>query len=387
MTGGHRPAAAGGEGEAMKVGFDEQVFLAQRHGGISRYVVNLVQSLRADPALGVQPVPGWRFGPNAHAAEAGMARTLPVIDGLCDGPLAAAGMGGYYLANAPARRAARKADILHYTYTHPRFFAPRFRGLRVCTVYDMIPELFPDSFPDRDPHVAKRRYVESCDVVLCISQSTRRDLIQVYGDPGVPMPVTYLGVEPAFAPGAARPAGLPERYVLFVGRRGGYKDFAVLAEAFAGLPDDGTTLLTVGGPFTDDESARLAALGLRGRVRRISAGDAELPGIYAGALAFVFPSRHEGFGLPTLEAMASGTPTVLAGSSSHPEVGGDVARYFPPGDAEALRKVLAELLDDTALRDELGRLGVQRAAGFTWAATAASTAAAYHDARRAGAAT
>jgi glycosyltransferase involved in cell wall biosynthesis len=377
MTGGHRPAAAGGEGEAMRVGFDEQVFLAQRRGGISRYVVNLVQSLQADPSLGVEPVPGWSFGPNAHAAEAGLARTLPVLDPLCDGRGAAIGMGGYFLANTMARRAARRADILHYTYTHPRFFAPHFRGLRVCTVYDMIPELYPESFPDRNPHVAKRRYVENCDVVLCISESTRNDLVRIYGDPGVAMPVTYLGVEPSFSPDAPRPAGLPERYLLFVGRRGGYKDFDVLAEAFAGLPDDGTVLAVVGGPLTDEESARLSALGIASRVRRFGADDSELPGFYAGALAFVFPSRHEGFGLPTLEAMASATVAVLADSSSHPEVGGDVARYFPPGDVEALRKVLAELLDDAVLRDDLARRGVARAAQFSWAATAASTAEAY----------
>jgi glycosyltransferase involved in cell wall biosynthesis len=372
------PATAGGEGEAMKVGFDEQVFLAQRRGGISRYVVNLVQSLRADPSLGVEPALGWRFGPNAHAVEAGLGRTLPVLDPLCDGRAAAVGRGGYYLANSPARRAVRKADVLHYTYTHPRFFAPRFRGLRVCTVYDMIPELFPESFPERDPHVAKRRYVESCDVVVCISESTRRDLVRIYGDPGVPMPVTYLGVEPCFTPGAPRPAGLPERYLLFVGRRDGYKDFATLAEAFAGLPDDGTVLVVIGSPLSDEESARLTALGIAARVRRVAADDSQLPGFYAGALAFVFPSRYEGFGLPTLEAMACATPTVLADSSSHPEVGGDVARYFPQGDPEALGKVLAELLDDATLRGELGRRGVARAAQFSWAATAVSTAAAYH---------
>jgi glycosyltransferase involved in cell wall biosynthesis len=368
----------------VRVGFDEQIFLAQRHGGISRYVVSLIQAFRADPELGVEPVPGWRRAGNAHAEHARLSRPVPLLDrlggdtGALGGVGTAAGLGGYYLLNGRARRAARGADILHHTYSHPRFLAPGFRGLRVCTVYDMIPELFPEAFPRRDPHVAKRRYVQSCDVVLCISESTRRDLVQVYGDPGVPMPVTYLGVDPAFAPGARPPDGAPDRYLLFVGRRDGYKDFDVLATAFASLPDDGTVLVAIGGGrFTEAESNRLVRLGIAERVRRFDADDAALPGWYGGALAFVFPSRHEGFGLPTLEAMACGTPAVLADSSSHPEVGGDVARYFPPGDADALAAALAPLLDDAPLRADLGKRGIERAAQFSWQATAAGTAAAY----------
>ena len=84
----------------------------------------------------------------------------------------------------------------------------------------------------------------------------------------------------------------------------------------------------------------------------MAATDAELPAIFGGARAFVFPSRYEGFGLPTLEAMACGTPVVLADSSSHPEVGGDAALYFPPGDASALGAQLLRLLGDEDLRAE-----------------------------------
>jgi glycosyltransferase involved in cell wall biosynthesis len=362
----------------VRVGYDEQVFLAQRHGGISRYVVNLIQAFRADPGLGVQPVPGWAYAINAHAAHAGLSRPIPVLDKLSAGRLAPLGLGGYYLANRRARASSRTADILHHTYSHPRFLAPGFRGVHVCTVYDMIPEMHPESFPDRDPHVGKRQFVAACDVVICISESTRRDLVRIYGDPGVPMPVTYLGVDPAFFAAVPPSVQAPARYVLFVGRRDGYKDFATLADAFAGLPDDGTVLVAVGGGrFTDAELARLAGLGIAGRTRHFDADDATLPSWYAGALAFVFPSRYEGFGLPTLEAMASGTATVLADSSSHPEVGGDVARYFPPGDADGLRQVLAEILGDERLRASLAQRGVSRAAEFTWAATARSTAAAY----------
>lgn len=360
----------------MKVGYDEQVFLAQQRGGISRYVVSLVQAYRADPTLGVEAVAGWRRSTNAHSNDAGLSRPIAAVDRL-GGPEVAHQVA-YLVANTAARRQARRADVLHHTYFHPRFWAPRSRALHVCTVYDMIPELYPESFPTRDPHLAKRAYVERCSVVFCISESAKRDLIEIYGDPCVPMPVTYLGVGPEFLPGLPRPAGLPERYLLFIGRRGGYKDFDVLLRAFAALDDDGTSLVVVGGgPFSEDETREQERLGVAARIQRTDVSDEELPALYANALAFVFPSRHEGFGLPTLEAMASGVPAVLANSSSHPEVGGDVARYFAPGDDDALRSRLAELLGDAELRTRLGAAGVARAAGFTWAATAKATAAAY----------
>jgi glycosyltransferase involved in cell wall biosynthesis len=360
----------------MRVGYDEQVFLAQRSGGISRYVVSLVEAMRADPGLGIEPVLGWRWSDNKHSNAAGLSRRLPVPE--LDGKLAIAGQGAYFLANTASRRASRQAEILHHTYYHPRFRARGSKGRHVCTVYDMIPELYPESFPTRDPHLAKRQYVASCDLVLCISASARQDLIDLYGDPGVPMPITHLGVGPEFRPGGPAPSDVPDRYLLFVGKRSGYKDFDVLAESLPLLADATVSVVAVGGgPFSDDESARLRKLGIAGRVHRVDALDHELTRLYAHALAFVFPSRHEGFGLPTLEAMASGTAVVLADSSSHPEAGGDVARYFPIGDAPALATRLDELLGDDELRAGLGKAGVQRAATFTWQATADATARAY----------
>ena len=99
--------------------------------------------------------------------------------------------------------------------------------------------------------------------------------------------------------------------------------------------------------------------------------------MFGGSSAFVFPSRYEGFGLPTLEAMACGTPTVLADSSSHPEVGGEAALYFPPGDSSALAAQLGRLLSDDAFRHDLSAKGLAQAARFTWRRTAQATADAY----------
>ena len=250
----------------------------------------------------------------------------------------------------------------------------------VVTVYDMTPELFPDLFPKGNPHLRKREYVQRATLVLCISESTRRDLLRVYGSVESPTIVTHLGVSHRFAPRALRPLWCPDKYVLFLGNRGGYKDFRVAIEAFAELAPKhrGTALVAVGGGmFTADEEALISRWGLRGQVVQHAASDEELPGMFGGASAFVFPSRYEGFGLPTLEAMACGTPTVLADSSSHPEVGGDAALYFPPGDGSALAAHLSRLLSDDAFRRDLSERGIAHAGRFTWRRTATATADAY----------
>ena len=105
--------------------------------------------------------------------------------------------------------------------------------------------------------------------------------------------------------------------------------------------------------------------------------DEELPGAYAHATIFVFPSQHEGFGLPVLEAMASGVPTVLARATSLPEVGGEAAAYFAPGDSSDLARTLIELMGSSDRMTDLAQLGRARAAKFTWHDAAVRTAQVY----------
>ena len=205
-------------------------------------------------------------------------------------------------------------------------------------------------------------------------------MLRVYGDIKAPISVVHHGVDPIFRPGGQRVPGLPDRYLLFVGNRGQYKDANVLLSAFAAMRKkaDGVALVfTGGGAFTRAERAQQQELGIADRVIQISLKDTAMSGAYGNALMCVFPSRFEGFGLPALEAMACGTPALLAQGSSLPEVGGDAAKYFTPGDAQDLSVAIEGLLTDEQERNRMKIAGISRAQGFTWGTAAAKTAGIY----------
>jgi glycosyltransferase involved in cell wall biosynthesis len=134
----------------------------------------------------------------------------------------------------------------------------RYRGIpRVVTVYDMIPELMRHTKRRLDFVTQKRRFLEKADHIICISESTKSDLLRVWPDLQAPISVTYLGASELFAPRGDRPASLPDRYILHVGTRSGYKDAWTLTEAFARVaPDhpDVTLVYVGGGAPTPDES-------------------------------------------------------------------------------------------------------------------------------------
>jgi len=350
--------------------FDDQIFLSQVRGGISRYFVELIREFSADATHGVDVVMPWRWIRNRHALEAGLGRALPLP-----------GRSRLLrLANRTFPRRSARPEVEHRTFYMRRYLARRSAAPTVVTVYDMIPELFPELFPFGNPHQMKREFVQEADAVICISERTRTDLLQVYGSIQSPIIVTPLGVGSQFRPGAYQQPWLPQKYVLFVGDRHGYKDFPVALESFAEIAHqhDGLRLVLVGGGVLSEREKALASQwGVRDLVTQCDVRDADLPGVYARAQAFVFPSQYEGFGLPTVEAMASGTPVILADSSALPEVGGDAALYFPPGDAAALAALLSQVLGDPAFRKDRINDGRARASAYTWHRTATGTAAAY----------
>lgn len=353
-----------GAGTDVRVLLDVQAF-RQRRGGVSRYFTSLLTEYRADPGLGVEAVTPFRYVDNDYLLDLDPGRYRRTR-----------------LALLPAVERARRvrSEIVHHTWYARRFLNVGRGARRITTVHDMIPEVLPAEFGDRNPHLAKREFVAASDAVLCVSDATRRDLLRVYGAPRAAVFVTPLGVSPRFTPAARPPEWAPEEYLLFVGDRWGYKNFPTLVEAVAtlGRRHRRLCLVCVGGtPFDATETAALARLGLADRVVRRAVTDAELCGLYAGAVAFVFPSLYEGFGLPILEAFASGCPAVVADTPCFREVADAAALYFPGRDAAALAATLDQVVGDAHLRDTLRRDGLLRARSYTWSRTARQTAEVY----------
>jgi alpha-1,3-rhamnosyl/mannosyltransferase len=275
-------------------------------------------------------------------------------------------------------------------YHSPYYLMPYRPGLpAVLTVYDLIPQLFPAGVSARARlwfRLAMRLALRAADQVICISESTRRDLLAHYSVD--PARVSAIPLAPAahFRPQGAdeqervrRKFGLDGRFALYVGINKPHKNLVRLVEAWARVQSD--AILLIGGAWDaryPQVKVRAAELGLGERVRFIGrVEEADLPGLYSACELFVFPSRYEGFGLPVVEALACGAAVACANTSSLPEVGGEAAAYFEPGDVGGMAEVLEGILETGDGRRETGRLAVAQAAQFSWERTARATLAVY----------
>lgn len=360
--------------------YDHQTFIAQEFGGISRYFCEL--------AARVHRTEGYRARVIAPLHYNGYLPDCPVPQTALRVSLRFRGESRVYRAVdavlAPPLTWASSPSLIHRTYYSP----PPVRRSRVpvvLTVFDMIHELFPDNFPPTDPIVrCKPACVAAADHVLCISHSTANDLVRLFNIPREKISVTYLACSDLFAAPAPTGETSPHNrpYLLYVGHRGGYKNFDMALRAYAAsarLAAD-FDLVTFGGrpTFTPDEQALITSLPLRpGSVVRLGGSDDDLARTYRHARAFVYPSLYEGFGIPPLEAMSSGCVVVCSDTSSIPEVVGDAAMLFDPSDVDATRQALEVACFDESRRTDLLARGAARVREFTWDRCARETVDAY----------
>lgn len=362
----------------MRLAYDAQVFNFQVFGGISRYFCALAQEVSRVPEVEARIIAPLHINRllKAQASHLVTGRYVP------DLPRTWKARKTLNRLAQPLLMARFAPDIVHETYFSPR---PPHRGPAptVLTVYDMIHERFPESFAPGDRTAAnKAAAVARADHIFCISESTRRDLLEHLRCPEERVSVVYLGCDRLPAPTvAAQDLVGPRPYLLYVGARDSYKNFDGLLRAYAAsrlLQSELRLVCLGGGPLTAREQALMAELGLdAGAVTQLGGGDERLAALYRGAVAFVYPSLYEGFGIPPLEAMSVGCPVICSNTSSIPEVVGEAGEYFDPHSVASIRAALERVVGSDARRAALVDLGQRRQSHFSWARCAAETLATY----------
>lgn len=292
-------------------------------------------------------------------------------------------------------RQARQDNIdLYHGLSHELPLARFAPGTRtVVTMHDLLFLTHPGLFPWIDRQLYALKYRSSCqraDMVVAISQNTAQDVHDLFGVPLDRIRVVYQSCAPEFRQRVtparlavlAQKYTLPPSYILFVGSLVPRKMPQILIQALAAIPaqDRPGLVLAGSGPLAPQllDLARDLHLGdivrLTGRVP-----DADLPGLYQGALAFAYPSLGEGFGIPILEALTSQVPVITSSGSCFAEAGGDAAWYVTPGQVDELAQAITSILADERLRADMVERGHRHAQAFHPSKVATAMADVYHE--------
>lgn len=363
----------------------DQLWFAQP-GGIGSYIRGLVPALAAaDPTLDITAFHArsdrtidepWLREVAVVELRGGIRTLYPAWD-LLDRPrlprmlaaadvLHATGVAGI----PPTPRNAALAVTVHDVAfrTHPRFFPPRWRVLH---------------------EIGLRRAASRWHAILVPSRAAADDLARAVDVDPARVHVTPLAsslpIGQGETVGVRRRLGIPDRYVLFVGTMEPRKGLVTLIRAYRAIAPRIPHALVLAGPRGWRDGAIARELDASGPGEIVSTGAvsrADLDALYRGAAAFCYPSTTEGFGLPVLEAMERGIPTVVSDAPALVEVAGDAAVSSPVGDDTALARTLLDVLEDPEDAARLAVAGRERAAMFTWGATAEATIVAYAAARR-----
>lgn len=359
----------------MHVVFGPEIF-GQRHGGISRYFIELHTRLREH---NVSSTIFAGLYENAYLDGIPRVRGLRLATGFPREHLRTARQASNN-ALASAYLRTHDSNILYHQTYYRGTVGLKHTGPTVVTAYDAIHAIFPEQFPAGDRTVEwQRTAFANADLILAISKRTKQDLSDRFGISSDRIVVTYLGVLPPNDTSTPRLLKRPP-FLLYVGLRFGYKNWERFVRGFSesSVSRHLEVLCVGGGRFTKKESELLERLGIRARVHQREADDAQLDSLYRSAVAFVYPSLYEGFGLPPLEAMARGCPVLSSQSGAIPEILGEAALLVDPTHIETISNGIETIMDPVR-RAGLKDAGLRRVKLYSWDETARKTALAYSE--------
>ncbi len=391
----------------MKILYDHQIFEIQKFGGISRIYCELMHRYSGSPDV------SWElpivYSSNTYLAEIPEYKNkiLPIPNEV---DYQKAFLFGYSFRGKRLLYELKKAifpeprplgvssvnksntisklkdgnfDIFHPTYYDDYFLEYLGEKPFVLTVYDLIYQIFPEYYLHFEID-KNRALLNRASRILAISQSTKKDLISIFDVEESKIDVVYLGnslrqncnSELLDTP----VSNLPDLYFLVVGSRTGYKNFLFLAQMFSALSmsEENIHLVCTGTEFSSEELGFFKKLEVSDKVHHYHVDDTQLAMLYKNALALIYPSQYEGFGLPILEAFSCGCPVLTGHNSSLVEIAGDAAIYFQEKNPQSLLTAMRAVLNQKVLRSEKIKLGSERLKEFSWQITADKTYEVYH---------
>ena len=326
----------------MKILYDYQTFSAQRFGGVSKCFCELISNMPSD----VETEIAVKYSRNSHLITSGLVPNLNITNGdrfsfVREKPFP----GKYFLydlcskylptSNFRNRQYAIEAikggefDVFHPTYFYDYYLPYIWKKPFVLTIHDMMPEVYPSLFPKNYWQVEAKKYLaEKASAIVAVSQNTKDDILKFIDvNPDKIHVVYHGGPQVEIIQGESL---IDTPYFLYVGLRNAYKNFAATIKDFSVFTKSHPEVKMVftGKPFNSEEWAILNEFGVANKVMNYFASDEEMKLLYKHAIAFVYPSLYEGFGMPILEAYAYGCPVLLNNKSCFPEIAQEAAVYF-----------------------------------------------------------
>lgn len=359
----------------MKVLYDHQTFTNQIYGGISRYFFELIKHFKNDNEIEYKL--SLKYSNNYYLKELNHLPYKTFFENYSF-------KGKYRLLNILNEKVSKEYiskgdyDIFHPTYYDPYFLDFLNGKPFVLTIHDMIHEIFPEIFSLKDKTSERKKLLaQRASKIIAVSENTKRDLMKILGIDEGKIEVIYHANSLKISKDVkAINIKIPEKYILFIGSRRGYKNFDLFIDAVSPLINEDNELNIVcagGGDFNKIEIEKFRSLKIRDKLFYFSGSDSILDCLYQKAIAFVFPSLYEGFGIPVLESFACGCPVIVSNTSSLSEVAEEAAIYFDPTDKLSILNSIQKVINNDILRKQLINKGIERVKEFSWEKTVDKT--------------
>jgi glycosyltransferase involved in cell wall biosynthesis len=378
----------------MKVLFDYQFFELQQFGGITRYFAEIISSFPSHVTFNI----GIKYSNNQYLKEKNLIPIKPLNDqrqeflkgiefygkGRIYNYLKKINPTKYYDCYQKNREYSiellkkQEFDIFHPTYYDDYFLDYLGNKPFVITIHDMTYEKFPEFFPIADKTaISKKNLALKASHIIAVSQNTKKDIIDFWGIDAKKISVIYHGAN-QLENRNGNHLNMPKDYFLFVGARNLYKNFIFFINSIADiLIDKNLNLVCTGKPFSNDEIQLFEYLKIKDRIFHYYANELELASLYQNAIALVFPSLYEGFGIPILEAFVNSCPVLLSNTSCFPEIAGNAALYFDPKSNIEIQDLLNSIINNPTLREKLILYGEAKLKSFSWEKASSETIAVY----------